>query len=84
VSGIAAGAGSTVAPFLYGLVALVIIAVVGGAAHIVLAFCDNTKTQRLVDKGTYMSLLGTLIGLGFMVITNIFDALMKFIRIVTG
>lgn len=84
VGAIAEGAGSQVAPFLYGLVALVIIAVVGGAGHIVLSFCDNTKMSRMVDKGTYIALLGTIIGLGLMVITNIFGALTKFIQLVCG
>lgn len=84
LSAIATGAGPTVSQFLYALVAMVIIAVVGGAAHVLLSFCDNPKAIRMVDKGTYIGLLGTIIGMGLMVIGNIFDALMKFIQLVCG
>ena len=84
LSDVANGAGPQVAPFLYCIAALVIVAVVGGAGHIVLVFCDNPRMIKMVDKGTYISLLGILIGMGLTVITNIFGALVKFIQFICG
>jgi hypothetical protein len=77
-------AGPTVGPFLICVVALVIIAVVGGAGHVMLSLCDGGKTLKLLDKGTYMSLLGVLIGMGIMLITSIFKALVEFVRLIFG
>jgi hypothetical protein len=81
---LAQSAGPTVGPLLLCIITMVIVAVVGGVGHIVLTLCDSGKTVRLVDKGTYIALLGTLIGMGLLVIGNVFDLLMKFIRLVFG
>lgn len=80
---LANNAGQT-APFLYGIVALVIIATVGGTAHILLQFTDNNKMCRMVDKGSYICILGTMITLGVMVMGSIFSALKQFIQLVLG
>ena len=84
LSDIANGAGPIVGPFLYCIAALVIVASVGGAGHIILNFCDNPKMIKMVDKGTYISLLGIVIGMGLTVITNLFSTLAKFIQFVCG
>lgn len=81
---IAANAGPQVGPFLYAFGALVVIAGVGGMAHVLLQFCDNSKMVRMVDKGTYIGVLGTLIGMGIMVMSSIGEAIMKFVGILFG
>ena len=78
------GAGPQVSSFVYAFLALVIIGVIGGAAHIMLSFMDNPRPIKYIDRGTVIGMLGTLIGMGLMVIGNIFDALMKFITLVCG
>lgn len=71
-------------PFLALFGTLVIIVVVGGVAHLLCEFCDNTKYQRFIDKGTKIGAIGTLISMGLMVMVNVFDALSKFIHLVFG
>lgn len=71
-------------PFLAMFGTLVLIVAIGGAAHIMLTFCDNSKAARLVDKGTWMGALGTLITMGLMVMGNIFEALTRFMKFIFG
>lgn len=71
-------------PFLLMFGTLVIIVSVGGVAHLLAEFCDNTKYQKYIDKGTKIGAVGTLISMGLMAMGNIFDALNKFIRFVFG
>lgn len=81
---IADKAGPQVAPFLYGIVALVIIGVVGLIGNLIISFSENIKLAKILNKGTLISAMGVLLGMGIMFITNIVDALYKFIQLVVG
>lgn len=81
---IADKAGPQVAPFLYGIVTLVIIGVVGLIGNLIISFGENVKMAKILNKGTYISAMGVLLGMGVMFIVNIVDALYKFIALVVG
>lgn len=71
-------------PFLALFGTLVIIVAVGGIAHLLCEFCDNVRYQKYVDKGTKIGAVGTLISMGVLAMTNIVDALWKFIHLLFG
>jgi hypothetical protein len=71
-------------PFLALFGTLVIIVAVGGIAHLLCEFCDNTKYQKYVDKGTKIGAVGTLISMGLLAMGNIVNALQKFIQLLFG
>lgn len=71
-------------PFLGMFGTLVLIVAIGGVAHLLAEFCDNSKYQKYIDKGTKIGAVGTLITMGVMAMGSIFEALTKFVRFVFG
>ena len=71
-------------PFLLMFGTLVIIVAVGGIAHLLCEFTDNSQGVKWVDKGTKIGAVGTIITMGVMAMGNIVDALKKFIQLLFG
>lgn len=71
-------------PFLALFGTLVVIVGVGGIAHLLCDFCDNSRFQKYIDKGTRIGAVGTLISMGVLAMGNIVDALTKFIHLLFG
>lgn len=71
-------------PFLLMFGTLVLIVGIGGIAHVLCDFTDNHQGLKWVDKGTKIGALGTVITMGVMAMSNIVDALNKFIKLIFG
>jgi hypothetical protein len=84
IGSVADKAGPEVAPFLYGIVTLVIIGVVGLVGNIIISFSENQRMAKILNKGTTIAAMGVLLGMGLIFIGNIVGALNKFIQLVCG